>query len=216
VSVRSRDPLEPFATVVRSVTRLLGVFLVVGAISAVTSDDAGYFGVGNDICVDTGISESLEKPSFADELTAGVQSVSQGIGFCRTDPTVGQAVLQVLTELPNLLLVLSVLVLLWRTVGNARRQGPFSVATAAGVRATAWLLLLGGVVAGAVQEVAKVALIGTMAKDGSTLAPEPSEFVFAALSGVSPLLLFAGLGVLTVARILRTGVQTDADPVATA
>ena len=216
MSARARDPLEPFATVVRSAIGLLVAYLAGSAITAVASGHPRFFGVGDDICVDTRISESIEHPPFADELTGGVSSVSQGILFCRTAPTVGQAVLQVLTELPSLLLVMSVLVLLWRAIGNARRQGSFSVAAAARVRATGWLLLLGWVIAGAVQEVAKLALLDTMITDGSTRAPDPSEFVFAVLSGVSPFLLFAGLGVLTVARILRTGVQEHADPVAAA
>jgi Protein of unknown function (DUF2975) len=215
VGSRVRNPLEPFASVVRLIAAYLMASLIVYGIASLISDRRDMFGAGDVICAEqanVGGSEwNGAKRFFADEVTAGVEPIDDAVLFCRTHPANGQTALQVLTELPHALLALTAFLLLWQLVGKARRHGPFSPMVAVRVRMLGWLLLAGGYVAEAVQEIADLALLKTMLRQGAWNQPHLTDFVFAGILSVSPGVLVTGLGLLTVSRVLDMGVQMRED-----
>lgn len=66
-------------------------------------------------------------------------NVNGALQACANHPDIGQRVLYMLTSLPAWLVWVSVLFLLWRVIGAARRIGPFTPQAAAAMRRLGWL-----------------------------------------------------------------------------
>lgn len=124
---------------------------------------------------------------------------------CAAHPSIGQRVLSSLMSLPSALVWAAVLFLLWRLMRAARRTGPFTVGVAAAMRRLGWLIIVGSVVAGAVQGFATDQLLNTM-----LVAPNDSgDAITQAIHALLPVPLLVGAALLTFARIIRVGAAMD-------
>ncbi|MFF3993590.1 hypothetical protein ACFYX8_09795 [Streptomyces cyaneofuscatus] len=139
-------------------------------------------------------------PSRAD---AQVRAVPE---YCATDMDGYQRVLDILGELPWVLLLIGGLVLLNQLLKSAGRDGVYTLQTATRVSRLGWLLLAGSIIAEVVQANAKAALLGTL----STEAPYT---VATWLNIWTPpyLAILTGLGLLTFSRIIRAGADMRDD-----
>ncbi len=117
-----------------------------------------------------------------------------------------QRVLDILGELPWVLLLIGGLVLLNQLLKSAGRDGVYTLQTATRVSRLGWLLLAGSIIAEVVQANAKAALLGTL----STEAPYT---VATWLNIWTPpyLAILTGLGLLTFSRIIRAGADMRDD-----
>ncbi|GIE90076.1 DUF2975 domain-containing protein [Actinoplanes regularis] len=112
------------------------------------------------------------------------------------DPDGAQLTWAILTTLPRQLLILAALVLLWRSVGRARREDPFGPGMAGGFRRLGLLLVVGGPVVWVVEFVARFALSGTAGVGGT----------YASMDFLVPFAwLFCGFGAFAIGEVLRRG-----------
>jgi hypothetical protein len=117
--------------------------------------------------------------------------------FLRVDhPTTGQLVLATLADLPGYLLVTAMLVLLWRLVGRARRDDPFTDGTARRLTVLGWLLIVGGPVVCTVEFLARFVLSGSVG-DGRNAATLDV--------GAAAAWLLVGVGMLAIGQVVRRG-----------
>jgi hypothetical protein len=132
-------------------------------------------------------------------------AINGALQACAAHPGTGQRALYTLMGLPGWLVWGSVLFLLWRLIGAARRTGPFTVQTAAAMRRLGWLIIAGSVVAALIQGFALDELLNTM------LVPQTSFYnlIFAALYALLPVPALAGAALLTFARFIRLGAEMD-------
>jgi hypothetical protein len=108
----------------------------------------------------------------------------------------GPLILAGLTQLPGYALITTVLVLLWRQVVRVRRSGPFASGTSGRLMALGWLLTVGGPLSWAVEFVARFLLSDTLLTVGARASVDLAAPVMWAL---------AGLGLLSIAQIVRSG-----------
>ena len=126
---------------------------------------------------------------------------------CANRPTLGQRTLVTLTQLPAVLLYLTILLLLWQLMRTVRRAGPFALLVAGRLRFLAWFILAGAVAVTAGESVARSAFASTMVADS---VPVISNAINAEISGfVLPVLIACGL--LTLARVIRVGARMSDD-----
>jgi len=133
-------------------------------------------------------------------------NVNAALQACDQHPSLSQRTLATAKTLPNTLMWLGVLFLLWRLVRTAERYGPFTLATARLLRLVGWFIIGGTVIAGFVEGAATNALLASMLKNFSG-----SFLDFLPLSGVTIIAMLAGIVALTFARIVRVGVRMDED-----
>lgn len=118
-------------------------------------------------------------------------------------PTLAQGALHALTTLPTTLVLAGTLLVLLRVVQDAWGRSPFSARTIRRLRLLGATLLLGGVLAEAVEAVATVAL------------DQPLQFDAVGSHLIAPWWFLAGLGVLAVAEVVDRGfaMRTELDTV---
>lgn len=142
-------------------------------------------------------SDHVVPAGAATGLRDGVAVDAEGaIGVSVHDPSAAQTALGLLGTLPAGLLVLAMLALLLRTVRRARRHDPFTAGTVRDLRRLGVLAMAGGWLAWTVETLARLALAGTLTRDGyggtfSLLAPLTWALV--------------GFGYLAVAELLNRG-----------
>jgi Protein of unknown function (DUF2975) len=128
-------------------------------------------------------------------LRAGAAVVAeQDVIVTVTDPSLRQRVVWVLTALPTYAVIVALLVLLLRIVWRARRDEPFTMATARGLRVLALVTLAGGYLGSLVELVAAMHLSSTVTTDG--------------VVGFSQLPLhwfLIGVGLFAVAEVIKRG-----------
>lgn len=135
-----------------------------------------------------------------------------GLRVCDHTPATAQRVLDSLTQAPEFLLYFAVFFLFFRLLRAAESDGPFSPLVAGRLRTTGWTLIVGGYLAHAIQNAARTALENTFAVPDGMLH-YGSGFVVAKGVFTLPLTdLLTGLGLLTVARILRVGARMRDEP----
>ncbi|WP_432983404.1 DUF2975 domain-containing protein [Dactylosporangium sp. CA-233914] len=117
-------------------------------------------------------------------------------------PGIGQLTLGVLTFLPTLAVVFTLLTVLWRIVRRIRRGGPFDERIVRGVRILGWIAGVGGLVAGFVEAFAEAALSMTVT-DGF-------GFGLPLIPGLLGWVL-VGIGCFALAEILRRGMVMRAE-----
>lgn len=110
-------------------------------------------------------------------------------------PTGKQIMLYAATELPTVIVVLTVLWLLFHLLGRARKADPFTLATVRGLRRLALVVIVGGSLAGVIEVFAQMEL-------SATIPPGTSEGVWS----VPLLWIVLGAGFLAVAELVARGV----------
>jgi hypothetical protein len=107
---------------------------------------------------------------------------------------------------PQVLLWGGILLLLWRLLVVARRDGPFTARVAGSMRVLGWYIIAGAVLAAAVEQLSMVLLLNSL------VAPEPEgigSVPVVALRALVPVPALAGAALLTFARIVRLGAAMD-------
>lgn len=205
MSRKVRDPLQPFASLVGILAGLMALLTTTVIVFAVLGvGEVQVLGIGGppSICIhdDTVFDSSVTEREVAQAglVRPGVTSIMAGINHCVTHPTIWQRVLVTFTRTPSSLLFTGMVVLMWWLVRAARAGGPFGPSTVRRARALGWWLIVGGLVSAAVTAVAATLLRRTILTDESMTLAWPqipwSELV-------------AGLGLLTVARLLTVAIS---------
>ncbi|MFB6713753.1 MULTISPECIES: DUF2975 domain-containing protein [unclassified Streptomyces] len=197
--------LEPVATVVRGVYRLLLVSLVVGAVGPLVGTKLRLMWGGPNVCAESRSDFGTDGFTGRFRPHAGVE-VMTSPSYCTDHADGAQRLFDFLGVFPSWLLVLGILFLLNRLIQGASREGVFTARTAKHLRIAGWWLLLGCLVAEVVEAGARAALLATLAKDytftaGSWLGTWQPPYA----------LVFTALGILTFARIMRAGVAMRED-----
>ena len=123
-------------------------------------------------------------------------SVDSGLRLEVEHPTGAQRVWELLATLPDLLLLFSVLFLLWRLVGRARHDDPFTGNIVSRFRALGLLSVIGGPTVWVLESVGAFAL---------SLTLKPME-TYALLDFAIPgTWLLWGFGMFAIAEIVRRG-----------
>lgn len=152
----------------------------------------------NGVSVDSTTALSGIRPG----ATAGTGST---VTVCAQHPSAGQHALAFLTEAPNELLFIAILVLVLRLLVIVRREGPFVPRVAIRLRFLGWFILAGGLAASAVQSAATSYLLQTTLTD-------PVPVLINTINGTNPWVpLLAGCALLTLARIMRAGARMQDD-----
>lgn len=214
---RAKDPLEPFSTAISLAAALLAA-LVVASLAGTLFGSGHVLGVGGDkVCVE------ISAPGWAaqdadgtyrtsddwlEELkkdtVSGVTAHNRTIELCTGQPTPAQSALNTLTMLPSFALQVLLLFLFLRLIRTVRADGLLSPAVPGGLRRAAWALVLGCYPVPAVERASETALVSTLTTPDGLLHPPPAQVLLSALTALSPVLLLCGLGLFTLARLLRT------------
>lgn len=206
---KPRSPFEPFATVVGVGACLYIAGLAFSLVSAFLGW-GHFYGLGmRTICVRNdnysfGVSGGLP-PSFK----PGVAVSPVATSLCTNHATLGQQMLDTLTQAPTFVLYGGALLLLWWLLNGAKQSGPFNAANGKRVRFIGQWLVLGGIAATTVQTLATNLLIATM------MVSSDAPSWWNQLPGFPPSAILTGLGLIVVARILQVGAQMQDELAAT-
>lgn len=192
--------LEPMATVVSVVLRVLLALLTAGLVFSVVRGSWG----GASVCVtDDSGSSSTVPGGFLPESGVQVGSVPR---YCAENPDAQLRFLDALGTLPSTLLLISGLFLLHRLLQGAAGDGIHTVRTAARFSRLGWWLLLGSLVVEIVEANARAALLAELAKSADFTAG-----AWLGLWSTPYLAVLTGLGLLTFARITLAGASMRED-----
>jgi Protein of unknown function (DUF2975) len=201
----ARDPLGPIRTGIGWLTGLV----IVGAILDLLFAQQPALGQGP-VCVPVSADPLMTLPSGNIASSLGVARGSYVLGnsavtVCADHPGGALRVAGMLMSLPTLVLFLGFLVLIRRLLTAASRPGAlYSLDTARRLRFLGWYLTAGAAAAGIIETIAKYVAI---ADQTSLYITDliPSGFHLS----VSTLLV--GLGLISVARVMRIGVTMRED-----
>ncbi|KAB8197610.1 hypothetical protein FH608_003435 [Nonomuraea phyllanthi] len=178
--------------------------LVTGAITGmVLYSKSGLFGLTDPHVVAQSPSLygiSLDEPAFTERARSGVVAMAGDLGFIDPSPDTGQYVLQALTTLPGFAVTAGAFFLVWRLLWRAR-DGVYLAQVAGQVRVLGWWLLAGGLLAPQLEHLAMMTLLDTMTTGES----------YYGIKEIPLVVPLAGLGLLALAGVLRTGVQMRDD-----
>ncbi|WP_049560454.1 hypothetical protein [Nonomuraea sp. SBT364] len=131
----------------------------------------------------------------------GVLASAGELTFVDGTPSALQHLWQALTVLPTAVLTAGAFVLLCRLLWAAR-GGAYVFPVGRRLRGLGWWLLAGGLLAAAVEELAMIMLLDSVATQVDTAFR---------LRGVPVLVLLAGLGMLVLGNVLRDGARMRED-----
>ncbi|MBB4917568.1 DUF2975 domain-containing protein [Streptosporangium saharense] len=192
--------LEPLAAGASGGLLSLVVLAVVGVV-LVVSGSGSVFGLGGGTAcaVDPGLAVG---GVLAERAAPGVSTTATEVQFCTSDPNGAQMMWQALTALPGFVLAAGVLVLVWRLIRVAGSRGAYTPDVVRGLRALAWCLLAGAVLAPIVQDIANAQLLRTLSADYSYTFQLPDISLAAVLTG---------LGLIALTRVMRNAVRMRED-----
>lgn len=208
LTTERRKLTEPLGSVTVIFGGLLLAFTVLGIVFPLTGSGS-LWGFGHaPICATqpgTYGSGSWTAAGLGVTARPGVSiNVNGALQACANHPDIGQRTLYTLTILPAWLVWGSVLFLLWRVIGAARRTGPFTPQAAAAMRRLGWLIIAGSAAAALIQGFARDELLHTM------LAPTSFyNLITLPFHALLPVAALAGAALLTFARIIRVGAAMD-------
>ena len=202
-SAKSRNPLEPLASVTWLILGMGVLAMVVQAIQTVLGSNS-FLGWGRDawVCVRTlGVSSSDPNPGdpFM-QPRAGVIRNIPGYEFCTRSPSTGQRFWYMAETLPGTLTVLGAILALYLLLRHAERHGLYAPGIASRLRFLGWFLLAVSVVRPAVETLARAQLLASMSHGGASINPQIPWMVG-----------LAGIAALSAARIMRVGTAMRED-----
>jgi hypothetical protein len=203
---------RPLARVIEIIGLGLAAILVLGMVTSLTgSGSIGGFGRGaTSICATdpySGIGNSTDPRTVPYQAKPGsALDTSFNLRACTGHPTIGQRLLETLTTVPTALLYGCILLLLWRIIRTAQRDGPFTLRGAAMMRLLGWLVMVGAVAVAVIQQLASGILINSML---TRAAESPGSAIGSGLFALLPVPLLAGAALITFARIIRLGASMD-------
>jgi hypothetical protein len=148
------------------------------------------------------------KPGASIEIVGTVQA-------CTTHPGIGQWVLYGLAEVPTVVAWCGVLLLLWRMIRVAGREGPFTPAVAAAMRRLGWFILAGSLTVAVLRALSTGLLLSGQLEAGPNQGGETIggdlfvALVWGVIRATMPVPALAGAALLTLARIFRVGAAMD-------
>jgi len=223
------DPLRPIEIVVRFLSLFFGAVLLLTLGAFVTNNSPDFLGIATarQVCVSSwpGL-VGFEEPSVAHAgptdaagnslteyrvpgLTRAGNFNVRALDLCRFRPNLRMRALHGLTFLPNLALIVGFLICMHLLLRSAREHGLFSVEVARRVRFLGWYVVLGSLLVATVQAVARSALLGQIVTGGFRFQTALHQW------SVSVGVLVAGVGVITIARVLGRAVALRRDVDAT-
>ncbi|MBW8483827.1 DUF2975 domain-containing protein [Actinomadura parmotrematis] len=221
MALTARSSLRPFSFVARFGFFLLAACALAAIGLLLFSDHADIAGLGRGgtVCISPDLQVAgtglEDMPLLQHALKLGHTSPNARISMCAAAPTMAQRALSALAQLPVSLLYLAVFFLFARTVRAAEADGPFTPRVAGLLRAAGWTLLVGGYLAHAVQDTAGGALENTFAVRGDVFFHTTGDIVLGGVVTFPLWTLLAGLGLLTIARILKVGARMHDELAAT-
>ncbi|MFJ5304856.1 DUF2975 domain-containing protein [Streptomyces sp. NPDC088350] len=199
------NPLEPMAGVVTALCALVAVFLILKSFAVVGLGGAFGWGDGSVCATDhsthTGGEDWLSRTM---EPRQGIE-VLFSPQYCDNHPGGGARLLSTLTELPSSALYLGALFLLYRVIRAARQDGPYTVHTAGRLRLLGWYLAVGSLVRHLTESVAGAALLNSL-RTG-----DHRPLLYDVDKGMPYFALLTGIGLLSLARIMRVGTAMRED-----
>ncbi|MDX6743999.1 DUF2975 domain-containing protein [Actinocorallia sp. A-T 12471] len=219
---QSRDPLQPFSLVIRLIFGGLVAVWLVGLVAAVFSENFSFGGVDKAVlCVEPEVrvaggeyEEALASYwATLREMTVkpGSELLVTGLRMCDFTPSVEQRALSGLASLPSALVYLVIFFLFYRLVRAAATRGPFAPDVAARLRTIGWTLIVGGYLGSAVGDAATLALQNTFTMPGTDFHHGPVFILLGGVLSFSPTEALTGLGLLTIARLMRVGARMHED-----
>jgi hypothetical protein len=204
---KEKNPLEPIAGVAAGLFNIMVMSMGVGVLFAIFGGDAvSFFGAGGPrVCADANATYS---GSQFPGMPPGVTVSSTGSQVCAASTDWFQHLLAVLVNVPEFVIFMGVLWAVRKLTRAAERDGVYSLALVSWVRRLGWWLTAGSVAAMVVRGVATTHLLASMLPGDSAEDQRPLGLI----NWDFPTVAFvAGLGVLTLARILRIGVGMRED-----
>jgi hypothetical protein len=202
------EPLE-------SVTRFFGALMIIAVLVGVAFLVFGsgtYGGLPGNVCVaqpGAQYSSSGWDTPFVTARPGHSVSIIGSLQVCADHASAGEQALGVVAALPAALFWGGVLLMLWRIMLTARRNGPFTRRVAVAVRRLGWFVIIGSTTAAVVHLIAVDTLLTTMARITNpfpNLIEVPLHL---------PIPLLTGAALLTFARIVTAGAAMDAEIQAT-
>jgi hypothetical protein len=149
------------------------------------------------------------KPGASMEIIGTVQA-------CTTHPGIGQWALYGLAEVPTIVAWCGVLLLLWRMIRVAGREGPFTPAVATAMRRLGWFILAGSLTVAVLRAVSTGLLLSGQLQGGTIPGQTIGGDLFVELAwgvvrSTMPVPALAGAALLSLARIFRVGVAMEND-----
>lgn len=207
------DPLAPIELAVTVVAALLALLLVVAIPLAVFGSGA-VLGLGDEEACATvrpgtvpyGVADGLPRSEGVDGLHRDARTWPERIEVCDRHPSTGVKAAATGGGAADVAVLVGFLVLTRRLIRTARHRGLFTPAVAAATGLLGWFLLLGSLGAAVVQALADGVVISS-AVDDVGWADGLRDF------DMPWTLVLVGVGVLTVARVIRGAValQDDVD-----
>ncbi|MFJ9374673.1 DUF2975 domain-containing protein [Streptomyces sp. NPDC101455] len=195
----SRNPLEPMAGVVTVLCALVAVFLALKAYAAVGIGGVFGWGDGSVCATDPSIQGGGEDWfSRIMEPKPGIV-VSFTPRYCDYSPNGGARLLSTLTELPSSALYIGALFLLYWLIRAARQDGPYAFRTAGRIRLLGWYLAVGSLACHVTESVAGAALLNSLR------TADHRPLLYDVDHGMPYFALLTGIGLLSLARIMRVG-----------
>ena len=192
-----------FAMLISAIVLLVLVSLAFG------SRDATILGIGRGpVCADAPLNGMpMESSTVLVGLEPGATASTTSMSVCVQHPSAGQRALNIATTAPDAVLYLAIVLLVLRLLTVVRRLGPFVAPVASRLRFLAWFVLIGSLLASVGQNIAGAYFL-------ASTTSEPVPIISDALAGLVPgvwIPLLAACGLLTLARIMRTGARMQDD-----
>lgn len=199
---RDTDPLRPLEVT----TRVLGVLLLAGllataVLAAISAQGLGGTQVGmSDPCVSL---RAFSVPTRGSEnpivpnMASGGTAIEESLSLCDTSPAPWQRVVHLVSALATAVTLGGFLLLVRLLVRRAGTCGLFSAEVAWLTRVLGWYVIVGSLAAELVSAVADAALVGHVVPGFFTAD------VVGACWETPWTALLAGIGVLTIARVMQ-------------
>jgi len=195
-AAKVRNPLEPLATFNWMVLCVLVLGFGCGIIATMFGSGS-VLGWGHDVyvCVSTqGMSANTAGGPFDLYPRPGVSVGTTGLQLCADKPSTGQRWWYTLENLPVTVTVIVVVLITFLALRLAQRRGLYTPGFATRLRLLGWFLVADSVLRPTIEVYASHKLWATMA-DGAMPTEWNPVWAF----------LFAGLALLSLARIMRVG-----------
>jgi hypothetical protein len=213
-AVQPHSRLEPLATVVTWAFRL-AVLATATRVALALFGQGPLFGahIGGPspsltgVCLNAGqaLLRHTSKGLSPSGLSPGVHATWSTASVCAPHPSGRQALADTITMLPIDLLRLGALYLAQRLARTATRDGVYTDQAARLLLILGWWLLAGGLVATVAEAFARINLLGQLVTWNVDWGQWPVTW------SVSWPVAWTGLGLITLARVMRTGAGMRAD-----
>ncbi len=200
------EPLE-------SVTAFFGLLTLFAAVASAGfalfgNGSVGGFGAGSVCASQSGASYADSGWRIPPEVSPrpdGSVSITGTVEACAIHPGIAERVLYGLTIFPAIVLWGGVLLLLWRIIRAARREGPFTRQVASAMRRLGWFILIGSLTAAAVRTAANDELLTLTMRAPQLFV----DLIWEPVRGLVPVPALTGAALLTFARVIRLGADMD-------